>query len=184
MPSPATVTSILSLLIILGDAFVVVLLLVTLAEVLGWVKRPSILSILDRYGLLLLFLIPLFAMLGSLFYSEVAGYVPCTLCWYQRIFMYAQVPVALVALLRRDRGAAWSLLVLCLIGMIFSVDQYVEQVRAFLLPSLTGTCGDPTNPCSATQIFTFGYITIPMMALTAFAMNALVAWRMIRRKSA
>lgn len=184
MPTPATATQILSLLTILGDVFVIVLLLVTLAEVFGWVKRPRLLSILDRYGLFLLFLTPLSAMSGSLFYSEIAGFVPCTLCWYQRIFMYAQVPVALVALLRRDRGVAWSLLALCLIGIIFSVDQYVGQIRTILLPSLAGTCSDPMTNCNVSQIFKFGYVTIPMMALTAFAMNALMAWRVLRKTSA
>lgn len=184
MPSPVTATFILSLLTVVGDILVVLLFLLTLLETLGAMARPSFLALLDHYGLLLLFLIPLTAMSGSLFFSEVAGFVPCTLCWYQRIFMYAQVPVAFVALLRRDRGIAWSILALCLIGMTFSVTQYVEQVTAFLAPALTGICGDPAaGPCAATQIFTFGYITIPMMALTAFAMNALVALRVIRKVS-
>jgi len=94
--------------------------------------------------------------------------------------MYSQVPIALVALFRRDRGVAASLLTLSLIGMAFSIKQYVSQVMNILVPSLTGTCGDPAYPCASTQIFRFGYITIPMMALTAFALSALLAWRMIR----
>src|SRR5690606_23005038 len=35
------------------------------------------------------------ATLGSLYFSEVADYVPCRLCWFQRVAMY---PIALVAL--------------------------------------------------------------------------------------
>ena len=42
--------------------------------------------------------------LGSLYYSEHAGFVPCELCWYQRIVMYPLVIVLGVAALRRDRA--------------------------------------------------------------------------------
>ena len=44
----------------------------------------------------------LVAMAGSLYYSEVAGFIPCRLCWYQRILMYPLVAVTLVGALRRD----------------------------------------------------------------------------------
>jgi hypothetical protein len=75
-------------------------------------------------------------------------------------------------------------LILCVIGAIFSLNQYVGQVRTILLPALAGTCSDPTVNCNVSQIFRFGYITIPMMALTAFAMNALIAVRLMHRGSA
>ena len=44
------------------------------------------------------------ATLGSLYYSEIAGFVPCTLCWYQRILMYPLVIISLVGILRQDEG--------------------------------------------------------------------------------
>ena len=47
---------------------------------------------------------------GSLYFSESAGYVPCRLCWFQRIAMYPIAVVALVALLRRDRASRWYIL--------------------------------------------------------------------------
>lgn len=182
MPSPETVVSFLSILTVIGDIAVLLLLIATLVQASGLRKNTFVLSrSIDRHGLILLFLIPLFASMGSLYFSEVALWTPCKECWFQRIFMYSQVPIALVALVRRDRSIAVSLLILSLIGMAFSIKQYVSQVTDILLPSLTETCGDPTNPCAATQIFRFGYITIPMMAWTAFALSALVSWRMIRR---
>jgi disulfide bond formation protein DsbB len=118
---------------------------------------------------------------GSLFFSEGAGWTPCKDCWFQRIFMYPQVPLLALALVLRDRHIAPYILLLCLIGASFSVNQYVGQVRTILLPALAGTCGDPTTNCNVTQIFKLGYITIPMMALTAFTLNALVAWTMVRQ---
>jgi disulfide bond formation protein DsbB len=181
MPSPETVVTILSFFTIFGDIVVLLLLIATLAQVLGVRKKACALSRpIDRYGLPLLFLIPLLASIGSLYFSEIALWTPCKECWFQRIFMYSQVPIVLVALLRRDTSVAVPVLTLSLIGMVFAIKQYVSQVLNILMPSLTGTCGDAANPCSSTQIFQFGYITIPMMALTAFALSALVAWRMIR----
>ena len=29
--------------------------------------------------------VSLVAMFGSLYFSEIKGYIPCELCWYQRI---------------------------------------------------------------------------------------------------
>ena len=52
---------------------------------------PKIGAFLGRYGLLFAFLTALGATAGSLFYSNVAGFAPCELCWFQRIFMYPLV---------------------------------------------------------------------------------------------
>ena len=45
------------------------------------------------------------ATAGSLFFSEYADFIPCRLCWFQRIAMYPLAVVLLVAALRRDRRA-------------------------------------------------------------------------------
>ena len=185
MPAPVTIVTLLSFATLVGDIVILLLLIMLLAEAMGLKKHPCRLTaLLDRSGLALLFLIALLASSGSLFFSEVAQWTPCKECWFQRIFMYPQVPILLLALIRRDRGVAPYILLLCLIGMVFSISQYVSQIRTILLPALAGTCGDPNVDCSATEIFKFGYVTIPMMALTAFAFNALIALRMIRRRSA
>ena len=57
---------------------------------------------LEDYGGWLAFIIALAATLGSLYYSEIAGFIPCRLCWYQRILMYPLVAVTFVGALRRD----------------------------------------------------------------------------------
>ncbi|MDO8468474.1 MAG: disulfide bond formation protein B [Candidatus Peribacter sp.] len=185
MPSTATVVLLLSYATLVGDGVVLLLLLILLLEVTGFKKRPCRLtSVLDRHGLPLLFVIALVATSGSLYFSEVAQWTPCKDCWFQRIFTYPQVPLLLVALVRKDRSIAPYILSLCLIGMVFSIDQYVGQIRTILLPALAGTCSDPVTNCNVTQIFKLGYVTIPMMALTAFALNALIAVRQMRRSGA
>ncbi|MEK7067519.1 MAG: disulfide bond formation protein B, partial [Patescibacteria group bacterium] len=60
----------------------------------------------SQQGIKFAFIIALLATLGSLFYSEVAGFEPCKLCWYQRIFMYPQVLLWGIAWWKKDKHIA------------------------------------------------------------------------------
>ncbi len=100
--------------------------------------------------------------LGSLYYSEIAGYPPCTLCWYQRIAIYPQVVILWVASLRRDREVWWTSVPLAVIGAIISVWHIVIERN----PALAGPC-DPSNPCTIKWVEEFGFLTVPTMALVA-----------------
>ncbi len=111
------------------------------------------------------------ATVGSLYLSEVAGYVPCELCWVQRILMYPLAVITLVALLRR-RTDVWAYAVpLIVMGLATSIWHVIVQ----RLPAAGATC-DPTNPCSAIWIERFGVITIPVMAGSAFLVALTAAW--------
>jgi disulfide bond formation protein DsbB len=55
----------------------------------------------QQYGSYLALAPALTAMLGSLYYSEIAGFIPCTLCWYQRILMYPLTLIILVGIFKR-----------------------------------------------------------------------------------
>ena len=97
--------------------------------------------------------------LGSLYYSEVAGFPPCTLCWYQRIAIYPQVVVLGVAAWRRD-ATVWSTsTILAVIGLAISAWHVVIERN----PALAGPC-DPSNPCTLKWVEEFGVLTIPTMA--------------------
>jgi disulfide bond formation protein DsbB len=100
--------------------------------------------------------------LGSLYYSEVALYPPCTLCWYQRIAIYPQVVVLGVAAWRRDAQVWRTAVPLALVGAAISVWHVVIERN----PALAGPC-DPTNPCALLWVEEFGFLTIPTMALIA-----------------
>jgi len=182
MPSTSSIIQALSLATLVGDIFIVFALMAVTARHL--LRKPCLLTaFIRRHGLLLLFIVALLASAGSLYFSEIAKFTPCKECWFQRIFMYTQVPLLAVALYRKDRAVAPYILTLCLIGMIFSIKQYVGQVQSILLPALQDTCGDPAANCASTQIFKFGYITIPFMALTAFVMNALMSLVVMRKQA-
>jgi len=106
--------------------------------------------------------IALVTTLGSLYYSEVAGYPPCTLCWYQRIAIYPQVVVLGVAAWRRDVGVWRTSVPLAVIGAVLSAWHIVIERN----PALAGPC-DPANPCTIKWVEEFGFMTVPTMALVA-----------------
>jgi disulfide bond formation protein DsbB len=96
---------------------------------------------------------------GSLYYSEVAGYPPCTLCWYQRIAIYPQVVVLSIAAVRRDVSVWLTSTALATIGFAISAWHVVLERN----PALAGPC-DPANPCTLKWVEEFGVLTIPTMA--------------------
>jgi disulfide bond formation protein DsbB len=116
------------------------------------------------YALWLAWIVAATAMAGSLYFSEVAGLVPCALCWYQRIAMYPLAFILLVAAIRNDWGVRPYVTVLAVVGGAVSV--YHTLLQRF--PSLpSGSCSVEV-PCSAIDLERFGFITIPVMALVGF----------------
>lgn len=106
---------------------------------------------------------------GSLYLSEVAHFVPCRLCWYQRAAMYPLVPVLAVVAWRRFLSARWFVLTAAVVGgMVSTWHVLIEN-----FPSLeSSTSCDPSNPCSLIWVRHLGYLTIPTMALSGFALIA------------
>ena len=118
------------------------------------------------------FLIAAVATAGSLYFSEVADYVPCRLCWFQRIAMYPLAVILLVAAVRRDRDVRWYVIPVAGLGACVSVYHYLVEWH----PQLEGDACDPTNPCSLVWFRQFGFVTLALMALCGFvAIIALLA---------
>ncbi len=110
------------------------------------------------------------ATVGSLAMSEVANYVPCVLCWYQRIAMYPLVVVLGVAWWRRDTQVWRTSVPIASIGAAIAVWHIAIEQR----PSLAGDVCDPAAPCALKWVEEFGFLTLPTMALIAFlAVSAL-----------
>lgn len=104
------------------------------------------------------------AMCGSLFFSEVLGWLPCELCWYQRIFMYPLAFILAIGILRRDRGLYMYVLPLSLFGGLISLYHYL-LIKTNLFPPPECKAG---VSCTVDYLNWFGFINIPFMALTAF----------------
>ncbi len=118
--------------------------------------------------------VAIISMAGSLYFSEVAHFVPCKLCWYQRIAMYPLVPVLAVLASRKEATGRWYAAPLAIIGATIS-SYHVALQR---LPGLdAGACAADT-PCTVIWVERFGFMTIPVMALAAFLLilTTLLAW--------
>ncbi|HLC69944.1 MAG TPA: disulfide bond formation protein B [Patescibacteria group bacterium] len=145
-----------------------------LAVLLIWIFRRDhkIISFFQKNALLFSFLIVLGATLASLYYSEVVGYPPCNLCWYQRVFLYPQLILTGLALYHKDQNIFKYLLPLSVIGGIVAVYQYLLQ-----LGLVSGAiCGVSGGSCTQVYISNFGYVTMVMMSFTAFLLLASLAF--------
>lgn len=126
-------------------------------------KYKLVFDFLNKNSLRLAFLISLIATCGSLFYSLYAKFVPCELCWYQRIFMYSLAVIFGLALIKKDNKIIDYALVLSSIGAIISLYHNYIYFKA-----TTSTFCVLGKSCIEKYVSEFGYITIPIMSLTAF----------------
>jgi disulfide bond formation protein DsbB len=163
------VIEVLAVLGVVGQVVAAALIVVGALWLLG-VRAPldGVRELVWGYELWLAFLVAAVATGGSLFFSEVAHFVPCELCWFQRIFMYPLSILTLLLALANDHRAARYLLPLPVIGAAFSVyhllveNGVVEQRHACLVSAPGG--------CATKWIDRFGYMTIPTLALTGFVL--------------
>lgn len=136
-----------------------------------WVVRPSAraalagpASFLARRGVWFAWLVAVVAMASSLWLSEHNGFDPCHLCDLQRFFMYPLViMLAGVALVGR-RWLTWAAITYPLIGLCVSIRHVYVEVN----PSSEDQACKIGVPCSFRWVDEFGYVTIPVMAGTAF----------------
>ena len=115
--------------------------------------------------ILLSWITSIIATLGSLYFSEVMHFIPCTLCWFQRILMYPLSILLGVGVYYQDRKVYRYVLPLSIIGMFVSLYQYSLQKLPFMEQFEACTSG---VPCSGQYINWLGFITIPLLAFFAF----------------
>ena len=145
--------------------------LVLIVTILVSKKENKVIQMVRKYGMKLAFLVVLVATLGSLTYSDVLMYEPCKLCWFQRILMYPQVLLIGIALWTKDSSVKLYALILSLIGIPVAFYHYLVQLGLVSAPCTTGGY---TVSCAKYFSMNFGYITIPMMAMSAFLLVALI----------
>jgi disulfide bond formation protein DsbB len=122
------------------------------------------------------FVVTLGAFLSSMFYSNVAGFAPCEFCWWQRVLIYPQGILFAVAIYYKKKGLPYGLaltssLIMSIIGAALGLFQYYG---AMFNPSLLEACIANGVSCSKQYFIAFGYITIPLMSLTCFALLILL----------
>lgn len=119
-----------------------------------------------QYFLYFAWVVSVAATLGSLYFSEIRGFIPCELCWYQRILMYPLALILGIGTFQNDISVKKFVLPMAIIGWCISLFHYLQQkVPGFaaIKPCTKGV------PCSAEYINWLGFITIPFLALIAFS---------------
>lgn len=118
------------------------------------------------------------ATAGSLYFSEILHLPPCSLCWYQRIFMYPLVVIIAVGILRKDKGLPTYVLPLSILGLLFAFYHSLLQwgvVAESLVPCLLGVS------CTTKFIEWFGFVTIPFLSFLAFGVitgSMILIWKL------
>jgi disulfide bond formation protein DsbB len=153
-PAVQVIASVLALAAVCG----------AVALVVARMLAPRRLRALQPYALWFAWGIAATATAGSLYFSEVAHYVPCRLCWFQRIAMYPLAVLLGIAALRRDPGVWRYAVVFPAAGAAVSVYHYLIE-RGVLTEG--GAC-EIANPCNLIWFERFGFVTLPLMALAGF----------------
>jgi disulfide bond formation protein DsbB len=108
------------------------------------------------------------SVFGSLYFSEIAGYVPCALCWWQRLLIYPLAIFSTVAIIRKDyKSFAYYVLPFGVIGVITSFYHSLLQWGVIEHNVLDCSAGGAVS-CSDPEIMVFGFITIPFLAFLSF----------------
>lgn len=136
---------------------------------------PNAQDILDatkRWGMQKIFALSLAGAIMTLVYSDVLGFEPCSLCWWQRIFLYPQVFILGIAWWKEKyREAAIDIsLLFSILGAAVALYHHVLQ----MMPAGTLPCPATGPSCAQITFIEFGYVTFPMMALALFGLNIVV----------
>ena len=126
-------------------------------------------QLIGQDGWYLLFgcwLIASVATLGSLFLDKALGIEPCSLCWYQRIFMYPLAVILLIGLLPLDRHVTRYALPLAILGWLTAT--YHLLMYAGIIPESLQPCGSGPS-CVQDDLGLFGFVNIPMLSLLSFS---------------
>ncbi|MDQ0337240.1 disulfide bond formation protein DsbB [Caldalkalibacillus uzonensis] len=134
-------------------------------------SKPWLRRILLEQGLFVSWIIAFTATLGSLYFSEIIGFIPCEYCWYQRILMYPLAIILVIATVKKDTGVAVYVLPLSIMGGSISLFHYLTQKVTFLREQ-GAACGP--IPCNIEYINWFGFVTIPFLALVAFILITII----------
>lgn len=174
-PIVQSVTNVLSFLTLFGCAGVVFLLFT-----LAFGRGTALHSFLSVRATLLSLLIALFGTASSLFYSQFAHFAPCELCWLQRAFLYPQVLVFAVALWRRFCGVWRISLPLSAAGLCLAAYQVYLQFGG---TALVACSASSAASCAKRYFLAFGFVTIPVMSLVAFALLVVLALYLVPRRT-
>mgnify|MGYP001446271544 FL=1 len=104
--------------------------------------------------------------LGALFFGEVMHLPPCSLCWYQRIFMFPLTLILPLGLFPLDKNVVRYTLPMAALGGL--VAAFHVLLVDGVIPKSIKPCAQGV-PCSEKVIEWFGFVTIPLLSFAAFS---------------
>ena len=168
MPDFEVATNFFLVLTLAADAVVAVVVLLGLFALVSRRGREvwhSVAGAVGPQGVLVAWIVALVTTAGSLYYSEHLGFVPCELCWYQRIAMYPLAVILGVGFLRRDRKVWITALPFVVVGAPLSLYHWlVERVPSFAESSSCSLVA----PCSTPYFEKLGFVTLAWMCMSSF----------------
>jgi disulfide bond formation protein DsbB len=161
-------------------ATIVILWTIYLATVTFKKKGDMFTAMISKYVLPLGFLITLFGMFFTLLYSEVLHYVPCDLCWYQRVFLYPQVFIFAYAWYKKDTAILPYTLILSGVGLMIAVYHHMLQIGYDIYKPCSSA--PFAVDCAKPSFIEFGFVTFPFMAVVLFSFLGLLIVTSLRFK--
>ncbi|MEK7631039.1 MAG: disulfide bond formation protein B [Patescibacteria group bacterium] len=162
-------TNALALATVGMQIFIVVVVAALFSQRAPWPR--ALLGFLKHHALAFGFLVAVGAFAGSIYYSDIVGYEPCSLCWWQRVFIYPQMILFAIALWRKDKNIFDYTLALSIIGGVIAL--YHSYIQYGGSPFFE--CGVDAVSCAKRFVFAFDYITIPLMSLTTLVTLGLIS---------
>ena len=155
-------------------AFLFALILVVDAK-----REQALRPLIEKFGLIAALIVAGGSSFTALVYSEAFGFVPCGLCWLERIFLFPQVFLLLGALYFKDALVARYGLILSTTGFIIALYHHYLQMggNAFVKCPAAGTVD-----CAKRIMFEFDFMTFPLLAAAGFALLGALYYYMIRVK--
>jgi disulfide bond formation protein DsbB len=135
-------------------------------------------SVSKQNALFLAFTIALIATLGSLFLSIVLHWVPCVLCWYQRVMLFPLVIILGVATVKKISNLEYIVFPMTFIGMLVAI--YHNLLQYHIIPEGLAPCSVGAS-CLTLYHFWFNFLTVPLLSLISFI--AITVCMVIYRKA-
>lgn len=156
--------------LVLLSHFGIVFLVVTLLNRNTWGKLAFLW--INKYLINLVLVVSLGAVLGSLYYSNVIGFPPCVLCWWQRVLLFPIPLLLVVSKIKRDNNVMQYVVPFAILSAVIALYQsYIYLGGSSILP-----CTAEGGDCSKIYVMAFGYITIPVMSLTVSVYLYILSW--------
>lgn len=143
-----------------------------LLVLIAWIAKAPLAAWVARRSSAILAVVFTGSVIGSLIYSNVLGFAPCILCWYQRLTIFPIAFLAFTGNMAKSALLRGQILILSSIGLAIALfHKYTE-----LFPnSGISVCGADGIACDTLYVLEFGYITIPTMSLTVLAVGVLLS---------